>query len=524
MSLAVYRRKRDFAITPEPAGGESPAPAGGRFVVQKHAATRLHYDFRLEVGGVLKSWAVPKGFPYAPGEKHLAVQTEDHPLAYIDFEGVIPRGQYGGGTVMVWDQGTFAVHGSLPQGLAKGHLQVELQGKKLHGAWHLVRLRESEEWLLIRSGDAMRPPSKRREDESALSGKTMRQLAAGDRVWQSPAAPKARAPRRGKPEAPAPAFIEPMQARLVDAPPPGDWHYEVKFDGWRALALKGGSETRLLSRNAHDLGAKFPEIRDAVAALPVTDAIIDGEIVALDEQGRSSFQLLQAYDVGETRPPLFFYAFDLLRLDGHDLRDKPLEKRKSRLAAILPAGDAALRFSATLGHDAAALLDQVRAHGLEGLIGKRAGSGYEAGRRSGAWIKLKLHREQEVVIGGYSDPEGSRSHFGALIVGVYDAGKLLCVGKVGTGFTRRTLAMLHTQLQSRPRTACPFSNLPANRRGKWGQGITSAEMKRCHWVEPDLVAQVKFAEWTDDGRLRQPVFLGLRADKDAREVRREIPA
>ena len=331
MSLKDYARKRDFAKTTEPKGEQS-AKSGRRFVVQKHDATRLHYDFRLELGGTLKSWAVPKGIPFEKGEKRLAVEVEDHPVAYLDFEGTIPKGEYGGGTVMVWDRGTFEPLTKAPaKELSSGKLHFLLNGKKLQGEWYLVRLRDEKQWLLIRGGEDMRPVSKKLDDTSALSGKSMKELAKGDRVWRS-GSKAVRSHSSGKkpaPSAPLPAFVEPMKALLAESPPRGDWLYEIKFDGFRAIALKGGHETRLLSRNEKDFGGKFPEVIESISELRVQDAIIDGEIVALDEKGLSSFQLLQAFELGQKRPPIFFYAFDLLRLDGKDLLESPSERTKS---------------------------------------------------------------------------------------------------------------------------------------------------------------------------------------------------
>lgn len=525
MSLKEYVRKRDFRKTPEPDSHKAGRKGEHRFVVQKHAASRLHYDFRLEMNGVLKSWAVPKGVPFVKGEKRLAVQTEDHPLAYIDFEGSIPAGQYGGGTVMVWDQGTYEPLSKAPaKELAKGKLHFVLHGTKLKGEWYVVRLRDGDSWLLIRGGDDMKAVTKKMEDTSVLSGRSMAELSKGDRVWQSKSATKKvssnKKPKKTKPAA-LPKFVEPMKAKLAATAPKGDWIYEIKFDGFRALALKGGSQVRLLSRNEKDLGGKFPEVMEAVLQLPAQDAIIDGEIVALDEKGRSSFQLLQARELGQERPPLFFYAFDLLQLDGKNLMKLPLEERKEALSRLLGKGGGDIRFSAALDSNVERLLEQARSIGLEGLIGKKAGSVYESGQRSGTWIKLKLHQEQEFVIGGYTDPEGSRPHFGSLLVGVYQRGKLQFAGKVGTGFNHKLLSSLHKAFKKIASDTCPFANLPEKRAGRWGQGVTPAEMKRCHWVKPVMVCQVKFSEWTRDDRLRQPVFLGLREDKDAEEVVRE---
>jgi bifunctional non-homologous end joining protein LigD len=530
MSLKEYARKRDFEKTAEPQPRLSKRDKGRRFVIQKHAATRLHYDFRLELGRTLKSWAVPRGIPFKKGEKHLAVEVEDHPVSYIDFEGTIPKGQYGGGTVMVWDRGTFEPLSKAPtKELKSGKLHFILNGSKLKGEWYLVRLRDEKQWLLIKAGEDMPPVSKKQDDTSVLSGKSMEELAKGDRVWQSRPAhqsnPSTKRKSVRKPStAPIPAFVEPMKAKLVDSMPSGDWIYEIKFDGFRALALRGGSEARLLSRNEKDLGGKFPEVMDSILALEVRDAIIDGEIVALDEKGRSSFQLLQAFEMGQERPPIFFYAFDLLRLNGKELIELPLEERKAMLEKLLKDPPGVIRYSASIDDAGQDLLDKAREFGVEGLIGKRVGSRYEPGKRSGAWIKLKLQQQQEFVIGGYTDPEGTRKFFGALLVGVYEDNKLRFVGKVGTGFNEELLCSLYAKFKKIPSEVCPFVNLPEKRSGRYGQGVTPSELKRCHWVEPTLVCQIKFAEWTRDDRLRQPVFLGLREDKDPKEVIREKAA
>lgn len=573
MSLQAYVKKRNFRKTAEPKAGRPKGGAGHRFVVQKHAASRLHYDFRLELNGALKSWAVPKGVPYAKGDKRLAVQVEDHPVSYIDFEGTIPKGQYGGGTVMVWDRGTFEPLSETPlKELAGGKLHFVLHGKKLTGEWYLVRLRGGNEWLLIKGGEDMTPVSAKADDTSVLSGQSMQALSEGSgRVWQSNRAqPKSfRAkvaeavhaaeakkwhgrPGRGRRPAPpdsdqtpmpttggtpvprqkrsrprarasrlTPDFIEPMKALLVKSPPLGEWIYEIKFDGFRAMAYRDRRGTRLLSRNNKPFESKFPEVVEAMSELAVTDAVIDGEIVALDAHGRSSFQLLQAYDLGQKRPPIIFYAFDLLQLDGRDLQAEPLTVRKAELEKLLEGSPGRVRYSQSLAGDVKALLAHARRLGLEGLIGKRPDSRYEAGQRSGAWIKLKLHREQEFVIGGYTPPAGSRPHFGALLIGVYEGKKLTFAGKVGTGFSTKLLQQLHAQFQRIRTEACPFANLPEKRGARYGTAMTAAEMRRCTWLKPALVAQIKFAEWTRDDRLRQPVFLGLRADKSAREVVRE---
>jgi len=573
MSLREYQRKRDFSRTAEPTPKEAKSKSGSLFVIQKHDASRLHYDFRLELGGTLKSWAVPKGVPFAKGDKRLAVHVEDHPLDYAGFEGVIPQGQYGGGTVMVWDTGTWECLGGDPaRDLEEGKLHLALHGRKLDGEWTLIRIRRGEsgnEWLLLKSGESITPVSKSADDQSVVSGRTMKQIA-GDRdaEWQSNRAStakptlKERIRRKLQPVADDPAgspthsenpatqaktnasakrvatkpstrpakpvpsakpkFIEPMKAKLADSPPAkGDWIYELKFDGFRALAMLGGGEVELMSRNAKDLAHKFPEIAGAVAAFPAASAMLDGEIVALDEDGRSAFQLLQAYDTGERRPPLCYYVFDLLHLDGRDLRALALHERKALLEPLLAEAGEPLRFSADIVGDPVQLLTEVKSRGLEGLIGKLRGSPYESGRRTGAWIKLKCVNEQEFVVGGYTPPQGTRPHFGALLVGYYEQERLRFAGKVGTGFNDAVLRSLWEQFQPLRREDCPFPDLPEKHAGEWVQNITPAIMRRCTWVEPRLVCQVKYTEWTRDGKLRHPVFLGLRQDKSAADVVRE---
>jgi bifunctional non-homologous end joining protein LigD len=522
--LKEYARKRNFEKTAEPPAQSSQA-SKNRFVVQKHAASHLHYDFRLELGGTLKCWAVPKGVPFIKGEKRLAVQVEDHPVSYINFEGSIPKGQYGGGTVMVWDQGVFSTEVKSPlRDLESGKLHFTLDGEKLHGNWHLVQLRGGTQWLLIKGGDSMKPVSKKKDDTSALSGKTMKQLSENGAVWESKPrkAEKTARIRMQSSEAASLHFIEPMKAQVVDSPPQhGDWIYEIKFDGYRAMAFKDGASVRLYSRNEKDFGGKFPEIAEAISLLDVEEAIIDGEIVALDSKGISSFQSLQAIEIGSKRPPIFYYAFDLLSLDGKDLRKLPLTERKAKLEEILHKAPGEIRFSASLGNHAEKLLKQAQKLGLEGLIGKRADSPYEPGRRSGAWIKLKLRHEQEFVIGGYTNPEGSRQNFGALLVGFYEGKQLKFCGKVGTGFNMKLLGVLHARFKQISHAGCPFVNLPETRGSRYSPRITASEMRRCHWIEPKLVCQITFSEWTRDEKLRQPIFLGLREDKNADDVIRE---
>ncbi len=569
MGLTEYRRKRDFARTAEPSGTKKPRPkrvaGASHFVIQKHDASRLHYDFRLEMEGVLKSWAVPKGLPWKRGEKHLAVEVEDHPVEYADFEGVIPEGNYGGGTVMVWDRGNYYVHGEKPlEALKEGRIHLVLEGEKAKGDWALIRTRldgGKNQWLLLKSDADVKPISKQRDDESVKTGRTMKQIARDrDAEWESNRPNEQRSSRselrerirkavarreRGpqqkrKPAAkvrqsaivlpdslPAgkPRFIAVMKPKLLDNPPgAGDWIYELKFDGFRTLALKNGTKVKLLSRNENDLTQKFQAVAEAVAQLPCKECVIDGEVVALDEEGHSSFQLLQAYEMEGRAAPLYYYVFDLLQLDGKILTRLPLMSRKELLRQVCGAAGDPIRYSGELDGDPTTLLREVKRHGLEGLIGKQANSVYEPGRRSGAWVKVKCVDEQEFVIGGYTPPEGARKHFGALLVGYYEKGKLHFAGKVGTGFDSKMLALLHGKMKAEVRDDCPFVDLPSRHAGKWSQGITPGMMRKMTWVNPVLVCEVKFAEWTRDGKLRAPVFLGLRQDKTASEVRRELPA
>jgi bifunctional non-homologous end joining protein LigD len=583
MGLSEYKRKRDFKKTAEPAGA---AKTSGRktralrFVIQKHDASRLHYDFRLEVEGVLKSWAVPKGLPWAQAEKHLAVEVEDHPNEYADFEGIIPEGQYGGGTVMVWDRGTYEL--TPPEdpveAVRKGKFHVILHGEKIKGEWALIRIRPQDgknQWLLMKTAGGMKPISKKRDDQSVKTGRTMKQIAAArDAEWQShrinekdsfkariakaarnaslkkkddkivgrvaaaATLPKSgHGSRSGRPtthesrfgglslaDLPTakPRFIEPMKPKLVEHPPTaGDWVYELKFDGIRALAIKNGRTVQLVSRNEKKLNDRFPGIAESAADFDVDECVVDGEVVAMDEEGRSSFQLLQRAELDSKDAPLAFYVFDLLQLNGHSLINLPLTARKEALMRMIPPSGDVIRFSGTLGTDANTLLPEIQRRSLEGLIGKRRDSVYEPGRRSGIWIKLKCVTEQEFVIGGFTPPAGARKHFGALLVGYYDKGRLRFAGKVGTGFDTKLLSSLYKQMRAEERSTCPFTDLPSKQNGEWVQGITPGEMRKFTWVNPKLVCQIKFAEWTRDLKLRQPVFVGLREDKDPREVERE---
>src|ERR1051326_6603285 len=582
MALEEYKRKRDFKKTAEPAGKPLPKKVKGasRFVIQKHAARRLHYDFRLEMDGVLKSWALPKGLPWMRGEKHLAVEVEDHPIEYESFEGIIPEGQYGGGTVMVWDRGDYHVYGEEPlKSLRDGKLHLVLSGEKAKGEWTLVRIRGRDEaknqWLVLKTGADAKQPSKKIEDQSVKTGRTMKQIAeARDAEWESNreendasaasrfkarireavkkkedgengghghfaavAAAKVRrvlgAHRHNQGGHPVVAaleklptakarFIEPMKAKLAEKPPAaGDWIYELKFDGIRLIAVKNSKKVSLLSRNENDLSRRFPEIVEALTNLRPREFVIDGEVVAVDEEGRSSFQILQAREMEGRKSPVYFYAFDLLQLDGKSVIGLPLEARKDLLENLCAAAGDPIRYSGAIGSDAPPLLDEVKRRGREGIIGKQRNSVYEPGRRSGAWIKLKCVNEQEFVIGGYTPPQGARKHFGAILVGYYENKKLVFAGKAGTGFTTKSLTMLYKKLRAEERTDCPFVDLPSKQNGEWVQGITPSMMRKMHWVNPVFVCEIKFAEWTRDRKLRAPVFVGLREDKEPSDVGRE---
>src|SRR5688572_29906305 len=505
MSLVEYKRKRKFSKTPEPEGAVKERKAKAlTYVIQKHDATRLHYDFRLEMEGVLKSWAVPKGIPTTKGDKRLAMHVEDHPLDYGGFEGTIPEGNYGAGTVMLWDRGTYeAVEGDPLEAHRKGKLRIRMSGEKLNGEWTLVRMRADggkEPWLLIKSGEDMKPISAKRDDQSVLSGKTMKQLAVGGgREWQSdrPATTRKRTTKPRTVASPAKTadagkalaslgklpreqagYVSPMKALLVRNPPPRDgWMFEIKWDGYRAVAVKSGSNVRLFSRRHRDITHDFEVVAQALAALPCKTAVLDGEVVALDEQGRPSFQLLQNFRQAHSARgmQLCYYVFDILNLENRDLKKLPFEKRRIVLESLLAESESPIRLSATFDGDPEQLVEQARSNRIEGLIAKRASSVYEPDRRSGSWLKIKTVLEQEFVIGGYTEPKGSRAHFGALLVGYYQASDLIFASKVGTGFNTDLLRSLYAKFQKLVTKVCPFVNLPS----LVSHGLRRAEIRRC---------------------------------------------
>jgi bifunctional non-homologous end joining protein LigD len=586
MVLEEYRRKRRFEQTPEPPPKVEKA-SGNRFVVQKHRATRLHYDFRLEMEGALKSWAVPKGPSLNTADKRLAMQVEDHPVSYLDFEGIIPPGNYGAGTVMVWDIGTWEAEGNASEMLAKGDLKFRLHGEKLKGGFVLARMRsrrpgsKGTEWLLIKHRDESVVPGYNIDeyDYSVLTKRSLDQIAsnAGSAEWQSsrPAASgsknawladtlakvrkkktaeDAEAKRKNKRSAelrsksagrtkgqkknplassvspavlsgvpgaveePMPSVIYPMLATLVDKPFDDDeWLFEIKWDGYRAVAFLDQGRVRLVSRNQNDLTAEYPELKDLAQHVRARTVILDGEIVALDEQGRSSFSLMQQRTGFRERGrraarnrsiPIVYYAFDLLYLDGYSLFKVDLDKRKELLAGIVAAGDN-FRYSDHYLGQGSALFRAAAERGLEGIVAKRRRSCYLQ-KRSREWLKMKITQRQECVIGGYTDPKGSRQHFGSVILGLYDGqGRLIHVGQAGSGFTEATHADMWRHLQELKTSRSPFHG-----RVQTGRGM--------HWVKPELVAEIKFTEWTHETeggglKMRAPVYEGLRFDKKPRE-------
>lgn len=594
MGLEEYKRKRRFSETPEPPP-KIEKRQGHRFVVQRHRATRLHYDFRLEMEGVLKSWAVPKGPSLDPNDKRLAMQVEDHPVSYFDFEGIIPAGNYGAGTVLVWDMGTWeplspeARNGKYLPGtdaeasamLKKGDLKIRLHGQRLKGDFAVIHMKsrrpdtKGTEWLLIKKQDehVQKGFDIDRYDTSVISGRTMAEIAGdkGSAEWESSkkASPgrltapwlaesleklekkKAREEHRGNgnkssktgdaankiaktsssatPEnqsvkdlegvvkRPMPTTIHPMLASIVETPfdDPG-WLFEIKWDGYRAVAFLENGSVRLVSRNQNDLTPRYPELRDLDKLIRAKSAILDGEVVVLDDQGRPSFSLMQqrtgirshGRQAGPRSDlPVVYYAFDLLYLDGYDLRRVRLVDRKRVLGEILTSGDT-VRYSDHYVGRGMALFEAAKQKGLEGILAKKINSCYEE-RRSREWLKIKITQTVDCVIGGYTEPEGSRQYFGSLVLGLYnDKKQLIHVGNAGTGFNQATLKQVSEVLKEIETSKNPF--------------FGSVEAKRVHWTKPTRVAEVKFSEWTHETaeggvKLRAPVFMGLREDKNPEE-------
>jgi bifunctional non-homologous end joining protein LigD len=530
-NLARYRQKRDFSKTPEPKGIPI-AKKGFRYLIQKHAATRLHYDFRLELDGTLKSWAVTKGPSLDPQVKRLAVEVEDHPVSYGSFEGIIPKGQYGGGTVMLWDEGSWEPIGDPRKGLAKGKLEFKLHGKRLTGEWTLVRMHDREKdkgrhnWLLIKHRDDVAHEGDNdkllnKNMTSVVSGRTMEKIAAAeDKVWQSnkttQAVPEKRAlekPSAKKSTSKLPTFKPPQLATLTDSMPQGkDWLHEIKFDGYRGLAYIQDGKVTMYTRTGQDWTHKFRTLANTLAKLPVKTAILDGEIVALNEKGASSFKTLQNILSEDGEGALQYYVFDLLYLDGKDLTDLPLIERKKQLQALLKSKSLKNRafYSEHIAKSDEALLKKLCGMDMEGIISKRADAPYE-NRRSTAWLKTKCHKRQEFVIGGFTLPTHAERGIGALLIGYWEKEKFIYAGKVGTGFDNETSLGLRKKLDKLLTKTSPFVTVPADGR----RGAT--------WVKPTFVCEVEFTEWTQDGRLRHPSFQGLREDKPAASITRDVP-
>lgn len=573
MALQTYWKKRDFGLTAEPRG-KTAKRRGNAFVIQKHAATRLHYDLRLELDGVMKSWAVTRGPSLVPGEKRLAVEVEDHPIEYNKFEGTIPKGQYGGGTVMIWDRGAWEPEGDPHKGLAKGHLQFRLDGQKLHGSWHLVRMHrrpgeKRNNWLLIKSEDdyARRPKDPdilEEEHRSAATGRSMEEIAGAARgaVWHSnrpvkenaarlakikttrPAAdtrpaksaqvktPQRAGKTKGRAKAaksksakddadpipgarprPMPRFVAPCLALLSDRAPEGaDWVHEIKFDGYRIQGRIDNGRVQLVTRQALDWTAKFRPIAQALSALAVKQAIFDGEIVSEDDNGISSFSQLQQDLKGGREENFIYYVFDLLYLDGYDLTAAALEKRKETLARIVtPEGP--LRLSEHFEESGSTLLKHACRMQLEGIISKRRNAPYRSGR-NGDWVKTKCTDRQELVVAGYAPSNIDRRAIGALILGYYDKGQLRYAGRTGTGFSRKMAQDLWKRLQSLRVDKPPFGAIPKE----------ETRARNAKWVAPKLVAEVDFHGWTHSDHIRQASFQGIREDKPPTEVIREVKA
>ena len=520
--LLEYRKKRDFDASPEPSGK---AARGGQdnalqFCIQKHDASHLHYDFRLELDGTLKSWAIPKGPSLDPKVRRLAVHVEDHPLDYATFEGHIPEGHYGAGDVIVWDRGIWWADGDPHEGYAKGKLRFRLQGEKLSGGWHLFRTRlagKKEQWLLVKSDDdearaAADYDVLEAQPDSVLSDRTLTVKKPNAKASGQPVKKKARTARS---KAALPDSLKPQLATLVDSPPEGDWCYEIKFDGYRILARIDRDEVRLYTRNGLDWTAKMPRPARAIKGLGLESGWLDGEMVLIDKDGVADFQALQNAFETDRDEHLIYYLFDAPFLNGTDLRDSPLQMRRAALQALLrdnPAPE--LRFSEAFDEPVESLFDSACRMKLEGLIGKRADSVYVS-RRSNSWIKLKCQQRQEFAIVGYTDPKGSRSALGALLLALHDkdSGGLRYAGKVGSGFSSTTLRTIHTRLEPLTVASPQMTHAP-----------TGTAASGAHWVKPQLLAEVSYARMTRDGKVRHAVFHGVRDDKPANTVELEQAA
>lgn len=531
MSLTKYHKKRKFDKTPEPKGQEKKSEGPLTFVIQKHEATRLHYDFRLELNGVLKSWAVPKGPSLNPHDRRLAVMVEDHPIDYANFEGIIPKGNYGGGTVMVWDKGVYTPYDAtsreeaekvLNEQLKKGHLTFILLGEKLKGEFALIKTHSADEnaWILIKKGDEYASEKKDilKEDRSALTGRSMEEIRSnakknGD-IWYSKKTSRSNTqfstPHTIKiddtPSSKILHNIQPMLANTAAEPFDNpDWIFEIKYDGYRAIAEIESGKVNLYSRNKLSYIQKFAPIVQSLQKVP-GNAVLDGEVVVVDELGHPHFQWLQDYPEHE-KGELIYYVFDLLYFDGHDLTSEPLVRRKELLKEILPPLPH-VKFSSHVERSGRALFQQAQELGIEGIMAKNANSKYQQGRRSDDWLKLKTQQRQEFIICGFTEPKGGRKYLGSLIAGMYKNGELIFIGHIGGISNSELIKKLHNKLSKITQKKCPFKTVP----------VTNAPAT---WVKPKLVGEATFTNWTEEGQMRHPVFVGLREDKDPDEVKEE---